>query len=61
MTAADEPADPGDWLEAPFEQIDPQRVVCRFDVSAVFDDELDAEDVAEDDEDEDLEPLDAER
>ncbi|WAZ20616.1 hypothetical protein STRCI_001748 [Streptomyces cinnabarinus] len=61
VTAADEPADPGDWLEAPFEQIDPQRVVCRFDVSAVFDDELDAEDVAEDDEDEDLEPLDAER
>ncbi|MGW3949891.1 hypothetical protein ACWEKM_02715 [Streptomyces sp. NPDC004752] len=43
VTAADEPADPGEWLEAPFEQIDPERVVCRFDVSAVFDDE-DAED-----------------
>ncbi|MFJ5839360.1 hypothetical protein ACIQGO_21780 [Streptomyces shenzhenensis] len=69
VTAADEPADPGEWLEAPFEQIDPQRVVCRFDVSAVFDDE-DAEDGAEDDDleddldldgDEDLEPLDADR
>ncbi|MBC2903386.1 hypothetical protein [Streptomyces cupreus] len=70
VTAADEPADPGDWLEAPFEQIDPQRVVCRFDVSAVFDDELDVEDAddgpdddldAELEDDEDLEPLDAER
>ncbi|MFD9908080.1 hypothetical protein [Streptomyces sp. NPDC059063] len=42
VTALDEPAEPGEWLEAPFEQADPQRVVCRFDVSAVFDD--DAED-----------------
>ncbi|MGW7253328.1 hypothetical protein [Streptomyces sp. NPDC054834] len=41
VTAADEPAEPGEWLEAPFEQIDPQRVVCRFDVSAVFDEETD--------------------
>ncbi|MFE0516676.1 hypothetical protein [Streptomyces sp. NPDC058964] len=40
VTAADDPADPGEWLEAPFEQVDPQRVVCRFDVSAVFDDEI---------------------
>ncbi|GCB50728.1 hypothetical protein [Streptomyces sp. NL15-2K] len=73
VTAADEPADPGEWLEAPFEQIDPQRVVCRFDVSAVFDDEIDdGDDEDEDDdldtdvdtnldEDEDLEPLDADR
>jgi hypothetical protein len=41
VTAADEPAEPGEWLEAPFESIDPQRVVCRFDVSAVFDEESD--------------------
>ncbi|WP_395576187.1 hypothetical protein [Streptomyces sp. BK79] len=41
VTAADEAPDPGEWLEAPFEQADPQRVVCRFDVSAVFDDEFD--------------------
>ncbi|MFF4751263.1 hypothetical protein ACWD5R_41325 [Streptomyces sp. NPDC002514] len=75
VTAADEPAEPGDWLEAPFEQIDPQRVVCRFDVSAVFDDddddeagdEREADDDLEGeldldgDEDEDLEPLDADR
>ncbi|MEU5144174.1 hypothetical protein [Streptomyces sp. NPDC021139] len=41
VTAADESAEPGEWLEAPFEQADPQRVVCRFDVSAVFDEEFD--------------------
>ncbi|GGJ01915.1 hypothetical protein [Streptomyces brasiliensis] len=72
VTAADEPAEPGEWLEAPFEQIDPQRVVCRFDVSSVFDDEVDdeIEDESDDDDledeldldgDEDLEPLDADR
>jgi len=73
VTATDEPADPGEWLEAPFEQIDPQRVVCRFDVSAVFDDEIDDVRLAEADDDldddldseldgeEDLEPLDADR
>jgi hypothetical protein len=38
--SAVEPAEPGEWLDAPFEQADPQLVVCRFDVSAVFDDEL---------------------
>ncbi|OMI90461.1 hypothetical protein BSZ07_08300 [Streptomyces sp. M1013] len=41
VTAADESAEPGEWLDAPFEQADPQRVVCRFDVSAVFDEEFD--------------------
>ncbi|MCX5080646.1 hypothetical protein [Streptomyces sp. NBC_00401] len=41
VTASDEPAEPGEWLDAPFDQADPQRVVCRFDVSSVFDDELD--------------------
>ncbi|MGW6218114.1 hypothetical protein [Streptomyces sp. NPDC055109] len=59
VTAADESAEPGEWLEAPFEAIDPQRVVCRFDVSAVFDDED-----LEDDLDADAElvdPLDADR
>ncbi|NJP45983.1 hypothetical protein [Actinacidiphila epipremni] len=38
--SAAEPADPGEWLEAPFDQADPRLVICRFDVSAVFDDEL---------------------
>ncbi|MFE2508551.1 hypothetical protein ACFXC9_08775 [Streptomyces naganishii] len=66
VTASDEPSDPGEWLETPFEHVDPDRVVCRFDVSAVFDDEEEDEEDEEDDldtdleeEDEDLEPLDA--
>ncbi|AOP46715.1 hypothetical protein [Streptomyces lydicus] len=54
VAAADEPAEPGEWLSAPFDQADPQRVVCRFDVSAVFDEELDGDDDL-------LEPLDRER
>jgi hypothetical protein len=65
VVAAEEPAEPGEWLETPFEQVDPQRVVCRFDVSAVFDeedleeaDEEDTEDDLELDDDEDLERLD---
>jgi hypothetical protein len=41
VTATDEAPEAGEWLEAPFEQVDPQQVVCRFDVSAVFDDEDD--------------------
>ena len=73
VTAADEPAEPGEWLETPFEQVDVERVVCRFDVSAVFDDDLDddaddeGDDEADDEadgadlEDEDLEPLDLDR
>ncbi|MEY7980556.1 hypothetical protein AB8O53_30065, partial [Streptomyces pilosus] len=66
VTASDEPAEPGEWLEAPFEQVDTQQVVCRFDVSAVFDDDEDLDDDGDDeleempalvlDEDEDLEP-----
>ncbi|MBT1096169.1 hypothetical protein [Streptomyces sp. Tu102] len=46
VTAADDQTDPGEWLEAPFEGVDPQWVVCRFDVSTVFDDDLDDEDRA---------------
>ncbi|CAM5709549.1 hypothetical protein SCALM49S_01842 [Streptomyces californicus] len=44
VSAAEAPAEPGEWLGAPFEDADPELVVCRFDVSAVFD---------EDDEDDD--------
>ncbi|UQA96359.1 hypothetical protein [Streptomyces halobius] len=40
VAAADDPAEPGEWLSTPFDQADPERVVCRFDVSAVFDEEL---------------------
>jgi hypothetical protein len=46
VAAADEPSEPGEWLTAPFEQADPERVICRFDVSSVFDEtdiELDDE------------------
>ncbi|GGU79328.1 hypothetical protein GCM10010211_51680 [Streptomyces albospinus] len=56
VAAVDEPAEPGEWLAAPFDQADPQRVVCRFDISSVFDEELGI-----DDEDELLEPADKER
>ncbi|MBT2510433.1 hypothetical protein J7I98_32195 [Streptomyces sp. ISL-98] len=41
VAAAEDLPEPGEWLYAPFEQADPQQVVCRFDVSSVFDDELD--------------------
>ncbi len=66
VAALDELTEPGEWLTAPFDQTDPQRVVCRFDVSSVFDEEFDdgVEDVedaeeVEDigDEEDDLEPL----
>ncbi|MGW0944634.1 hypothetical protein ACWD4O_19095 [Streptomyces sp. NPDC002623] len=68
VLAAEEPAEPGEWLETPFDQADPGRVVCRFDVSSVFDeldddgdDGEDGEDMVDDIEDEELEPLDADR
>jgi hypothetical protein len=45
VSAADEPSEPGEWLTAPFEHADPERVICRFDVSSVFDEsELEADD-----------------
>ncbi|MEU5423054.1 hypothetical protein ACFY1P_17585 [Streptomyces sp. NPDC001407] len=49
VAAADHPAEPGDWLAAPFDQADPQRVICRFDVSAVFDEEADPDEDGLDD------------
>ncbi|MFF9701378.1 hypothetical protein ACF1FE_09235 [Streptomyces griseofuscus] len=61
VTAADEASEAGEWLEAPFEHFDPQAVVCRFDVSAVFDDEDDEHDDTDPDaEDDDLEFVDDE-
>ncbi|GFH37047.1 hypothetical protein [Streptomyces pacificus] len=39
VSAADELPEPGEWLSTPFDQADPEHVVCRFDVSAVFDEE----------------------
>jgi hypothetical protein len=40
VTAAP-PTEPGEWLAAPFEHVDPQLLVCRFDISSVFDDDAD--------------------
>ncbi|MER0444729.1 hypothetical protein ABR738_09135 [Streptomyces sp. Edi4] len=53
VSAVDELPEPGEWLSTPFDHADPQRVVCRFDVSAVFDEEELEDDL--DDED-DLRP-----
>ncbi|MFD4544487.1 hypothetical protein [Streptomyces bauhiniae] len=67
VTAAEEAAEPGEWLEAPFEEADPQHVICRFDVSAVFDrddsdDDADAPGTVLDElADDELEPLDRDR
>jgi hypothetical protein len=41
VVAADEPGEPGEWLNAPFDETDPERIICRFDVSTVFDEEPD--------------------
>lgn len=45
VSAVDELPEPGEWLGAPFDEADPALVVCRFDASAVFDeeDELDGD------------------
>ncbi|MFF3646683.1 hypothetical protein [Streptomyces sp. NPDC002564] len=56
VNAVDAPAEPGEWLDAPFDQADPHRVVCRFDVSVVFDDELDDEGLDGLDTDDDIDP-----
>jgi hypothetical protein len=42
VSAQDDAAEPGEWLATPFDQADPERIICRFDVSTVFDeDDLD--------------------
>jgi hypothetical protein len=48
VTAGDEPAEPGEWLAAPFDAVDPERLVCRFDVSEAFDEDEDEEEPAVD-------------
>lgn len=58
VAAAEESAEPGEWLGAPFEDVDPELVVCRFDVSSVFDEDVDEDDEDDvDDVDEDLDDL----
>ncbi|MDB1089042.1 hypothetical protein PJ985_15885 [Streptomyces sp. ACA25] len=39
VVASEDRPEPGEWLAAPFEGIDPESVVCRFDVSEAFDEE----------------------
>ncbi|MFF4245082.1 hypothetical protein ACFYY2_11485 [Streptomyces sp. NPDC001822] len=39
VSALEELPEAGEWLGAPFEDADPELVVCRFDVSSVFDEE----------------------
>ncbi|GAB3112934.1 hypothetical protein GCM10027160_15660 [Streptomyces calidiresistens] len=39
VTAAEEPAEPGEWLRDPFDAVDPERVICRFDISDAFDED----------------------
>ncbi|MEU3727471.1 hypothetical protein [Streptomyces sp. NPDC031705] len=48
VAALEEVAEPGDWLNSPFQQTDPQDVLHRFDVSSVFDEEPGFEDEDED-------------
>lgn len=43
--SAAEPAEPGEWLDAPFDQVDPHMVICRVDTSTVYEDELGTLDV----------------
>ena len=40
--SAIEPTEPGEWLTDPFDDADAQLLICRFDVSEVYDDELEA-------------------
>ncbi|OIV38434.1 hypothetical protein BIV57_05965 [Mangrovactinospora gilvigrisea] len=41
--AAAEPSDAGEWLAEPFDDADESTVICRFDVSSVYEDDLDDE------------------
>ncbi|MEU4080757.1 hypothetical protein DEJ45_29100 [Streptomyces venezuelae] len=52
VTAAEELPEPGEWLNAPFEHADPERIVCRFDVSSVFDEDEDEDEHEDEDHDE---------
>lgn len=39
VAAVEELPEPGEWLNSPFDHAEAQSVVCRFDVSSVFDDD----------------------
>lgn len=40
--SATEPSEPGEWLPEPFDGVDPELLICRFDMSEVYDEDLDA-------------------
>lgn len=40
--AAAEASEPGEWLGEPFEDADPNLLICRFDVSEMYDEEIEA-------------------
>lgn len=39
VTAGEEPEEPGEWLSTPFRTADPERIICRFDISEAFDED----------------------
>ncbi|MET9323930.1 hypothetical protein ABZX75_27700 [Streptomyces sp. NPDC003038] len=47
IAASEEAAEPGEWLDSPFEHTDPEDVLHRFDVSSVFDEDEEAEEAEE--------------
>ncbi|MEU3075276.1 hypothetical protein [Streptomyces laurentii] len=51
VEAAEDLPEPGEWLSTPFDRVDPERIVCRFDISAVFDEDDDDHDDDHDDHD----------
>ena len=61
VSAAESRPSRGSGWRRPSTQADPQQVVCRFDVSAVFDERRPRRRLADDLEDEELEALDADR
>jgi hypothetical protein len=63
VTALDALPEPGEWLDAPFEQPDEDRVICRFDASTVYEQGTDDEDddLVPDPDHEDPRPLDEDR
>lgn len=40
--AATEPAEPGEWLDAPFDDADPRSIIYRFETSTAYEDDLEA-------------------
>lgn len=37
-----EPGEPGEWLDAPFDEVDPQSVIYRFETSTAYEDDLES-------------------